>query len=502
MEEKANRVIDALQSRGVRVTSLAVDSRQISPGDVFIAYPGTRADGRAFITQALERGAAAVLWEREGFEWNPAWVVPNLALDELRALSGEIAHIAYGRPSERLWTMAVTGTNGKTSCSQWIAQACTLCGARTAVIGTLGMGFPPVPGADIQQALEPLSNTTPDAVVLHRALAALAERGAQGVTMEVSSIGLDQGRTNGVRIGAALFTNLSRDHLDYHGDMEAYARAKQKLFSTPGLRHAVLNLDDVQGVHIGRQLAGSGVHRIACSVFEGVASRAGLESHVEARDLSISPRGIAFEAATSWGTGRVRSPLVGQFNAANLVGVLGMMLASGVPFEAALQSLAKLRSVTGRMQRLGGEGKPLVVVDYAHTPDALEQALAALKEVANFGGGHLIALFGCGGDRDRGKRELMGAVASRQADRIVLTSDNPRSEDPDAILDDIARGVSIEYEAIADRAAAIAQSVARARPEDVVLIAGKGHETYQEAAGVRMPFSDFEHARRALERRT
>ena len=499
MDQQAIQIIEWLQSQGVRLNALSVDSRAVAPGDVFLAYPGARADARHFIPQALERGAAAVLWERQGFEWKPEWNACQRPVENLRELAGALAHQVYGKPSERLWTMGVTGTNGKTSCTQWLAQACTLCKARTAVIGTLGMGFPPAPGVDAGRSLQEMPNTTPDAVSLHRAFAQLLKEGAQGVAMEVSSVGLDQGRTNGVAFGAALFTNLSRDHLDYHGDMDAYARAKQKLFTTPGLKHAVLNLDDVQGVQIARRLLGSGVHRIAFSCFEGVASRSGLDSFVEARSLQVSAQGIAFDAVTSWGEAHIETPLIGRFNVSNLLGVLGMMLASGVPFESAVASLPQLRPVTGRMQRVGGDGRPLVVVDYAHTPDALEQALVALKDVARSGGGRLIAVFGCGGDRDRGKRPLMAAVASRQADRLVITSDNPRSERPEAIIEQIAAGATIDYLAVTDRREATANAIRSAAAGDVVLLAGKGHENYQEVAGVRYPYSDLEQARRALE---
>ncbi len=499
MEREANEIIEWLHAQGVRVTALCADSRELSPGDVFVACPGARSDARRFIKQAIERGASAILWERAGFEWNAQWNVPNRPVAHLRELSGALAHLVYGKPSERLWTMGVTGTNGKTSCTQWLAQACTACGARTAVIGTLGIGFPAAPG-EAPAALEPSPNTTPDAIAVQRALARLEQSGAQGVAIEVSSIGLDQGRSNGLRFGAALFTNLSRDHLDYHGDMEAYARAKQRLFAVPGLKHAVLNLDDVQGVHIARQLSGSGIQRIGFSTFEGVGTRSGLECFVEADDLQVSPQGIAFHARTSWGEARIESPLLGRFNASNLLGVLGMMLASGVPFERAAGTIGRLRAVAGRMQRVGGNARPLVVVDYAHTPDALEQALAALKPVARSAGGRLAVVFGCGGDRDRGKRPLMGAVASRHADRIFLTSDNPRSEQPEAILADIASGVTIEYELLADRRAATARAIQSAGPRDVVLIAGKGHENTQEIGGVKSSYSDLLEAERALER--
>ena len=490
MPNQVEHILGLLAAQGARVTGLAADSRSLAAGEVFVAYPGVRSDGRKFIPGAIARGASAVLWERQGFQWNAEWHVPNVPVDDLRGLAGPLAHEVYGRPSERLWTMGVTGTNGKTSCSHWLAQACCACGARTALVGTLGTGFPGKLDAGL--------NTTPDAILLHRSLARLLEQGAQGVAMEVTSIGLDQGRVNGVAFGAALFTNLSRDHLDYHADMESYARAKQRLFETPTLKHAVLNLDDVQGVHLAHALAGLGVNRAGYSCFAGVAARAGLERYAEAHAIDVSPLGIAFDLKSSWGEAHVQSKLLGRFNVSNLLGVLVTMLVSGVPFERAVAALGDLRPVAGRMQRLGGGGKPLVVVDYAHSPDALEKALVTLKDVAREGGGRLIAVFGCGGDRDRGKRPLMGAVASRHADAIVLTSDNPRGEDAAAIIAEISSGVAAAHEAIEDRREAIAHAIAAADAGDVVLLAGKGHETTQEVAGRLLPFSDALEAERAL----
>jgi UDP-N-acetylmuramoyl-L-alanyl-D-glutamate--2,6-diaminopimelate ligase len=500
VRDRVEHIQKRLAAQGARMTGLAVDSRTLASGEVFLAYPGARRDGRDFIPSALQRGAAAVLWERKGFEWNSAWKVPNVGVDDLRGLSGLLAHEVYGRPSERLWTMGVTGTNGKTSCTHWIAQACGACGARTAVLGTLGAGFPAPSGSRERGKLDAGPNTTPDAVALHRSLAKLLAAGAQGVAMEVTSIGLEQGRVNGVAFGAALFTNLSRDHLDYHGDMESYARAKQRLFETPELKHAVLNLDDVQGVHLARVLAGRGLNRAGYSCFAEVAARAGLERYAEAHAIEVSPKGIAFDVKSSWGAARVESALLGRFNVSNLLGVLTTMLVSGVPFERATAALADLQPVTGRMQRLGGGGKPLVVVDYAHTPDALEKTLVALKDVARASGGRLVAVFGCGGERDRGKRPLMGAVASRHADAITVTSDNPRGEDPAAIIAEITAAIPVAHEAIEDRRTAIARAIASASADDVVLIAGKGHETYQEIAGRRLPFSDALEAEEALAR--
>lgn len=492
VQNRAVGILRQLRGQGVDVSNICIDSRSVRPGDVFLAYPGKTQDGRSHIAGAIAAGAAAVLWEEAGFAWNEAWRVPNLPVEALRPMAGHLAHEVYGRPSEKLWVMGVTGTNGKTSCSQWLAQACGECGARTAVVGTLGIGFP--------GALEPSPNTTPDAVALHRSLGRLLGEGAQGVAMEVSSIGLDQGRVNGVKFGAALFTNLSRDHLDYHGDMDSYALAKQRLFLSPGLGHAVLNMDDVQGVSIARLLAGSGVTRVGYSCFEGVAARSGLEHFVEAQDIGVSAQGIAFGVKSSWGEARIESTLLGRFSISNLLGVLATMMASGVPFAQASGALAGLAPVPGRMERIGGDGRPLVVVDYAHSPDAFQEVAHVLKDLAAAGKGRLCLVFGCGGDRDRGKRPLMGAIASRHADRIIVTSDNPRGEDPDAIISEIVAGISVAYEVIADRRAAIAAAVASARAGDVVLLAGKGHETHQEVAGEKLPFSDSLEARTALGR--
>ncbi len=498
MHDKVQQLLSQLAQQGVRVSGLATDSRALQRGEVFLAWPGSRDDGRRHIGAAIAAGAGAVLYEPQDFAWDAAWAVPGIGVSGLREIAGHLAHEVYGRPSEVLWTMGVTGTNGKTSCSQWLAQACTACGARTGVIGTLGAGMPGQLVASI--------NTTPDPVVLHRTLAELLAAGAQGVVMEVSSIGIDQGRVNGVVFGAALFTNLSRDHLDYHGDMEAYARAKQKLFESPGLRHAIVNLDDVQGVQISRLLghrsARDGINRVGYSCFEGVARRAGLECWIEAHDAQVSPQGIAFTVRSSWGEARIVSHLLGRFNISNLLGVLGVMLVSGVPFDVAAAALMQLEPVPGRLQRLGGQDCPQVVVDFAHSPDALEKTLVALKDIVRVNAGRLTCVFGCGGERDRGKRPLMGAVAARHADLVVLTSDNPRGENPDAIIAQIREGMpALEHSRLlveVDRSAAIRAAVMAANAADVVLLAGKGHESYQEIDGSKLPFSDSREAKAAL----
>jgi UDP-N-acetylmuramoyl-L-alanyl-D-glutamate--2,6-diaminopimelate ligase len=425
------------------------------------------------------------LWEERGFGWNPLWQVPHLAVAGLKRHAGEIADHVYGGPSHRMWMVGVTGTNGKTSCSQWVAQCLTKLGRKTAVVGTLGSGFP--------GALEGTANTTPDAVVLHDRLKQFLADGAQAVAMEVSSHGLEQGRVNGVAFDIALLTNLTRDHLDYHGDMASYGAAKAKLFQWPDLKYAIFNLDDEFGAGMIEQCEAG-----ACIGYGFRATRTGKWLMLRGENLSLDESGLAFDVHTPWGTARVESALLGEFNAANLLAVLATLLASDVNLADAVAVLAELQPVPGRMQRLGGGGQPLVVVDYAHTQDALEKVLSALRALLPEQS-RLICVFGCGGDRDRGKRPLMGEVATRLAHDTIITSDNPRGENPQAIIADITEGAHANYRVEEDRAAAIFQAVHEARPGDVVLLAGKGHEVYQEIGGARFPFSDLDVARLALE---
>jgi UDP-N-acetylmuramoyl-L-alanyl-D-glutamate--2,6-diaminopimelate ligase len=469
------------------IDRLASDSRRCAPGAAFFAYPGVAADGRAHIPDAIHRGAAGVLWEADGFTWSDAWRVPNAPVRGLKAQAGVLAHEFYGRPSEALWTCGVTGTNGKTSCSQWLAAALSNAGTKCGVLGTLGAGFP--------GALADAGNTTPDALELHRTLAAMRRDSAAAVAMEVSSHGLDQGRVHGVAFDCALFTNLTHDHLEYHGSMQAYAAAKARLFEIEALGCAVLNLDDAFGVQLASRLRARGVRTIGYSLSpSGVAPGSVSEFLAAAR---ILPERL--ELATSWGAAQTAFQPLGRFNVANALGVLGCLLAYGLPFAQAVAALSALPPVPGRMQRVGDA--PLTVIDYAHSPDALEKVLQALRPVAQARGGRLALVFGAGGDRDRSKRAPMGAAASRLADRIVLTSDNPRSEDPLAILRDIEAGVTAPHAVEPDRARAIDAAIGTAMDVDVVLIAGKGHESWQEIAGRREPFSDAQVARAALGRR-
>lgn len=500
----------ALDNLGVRIANLVTDSRAVAPGDTFLAYPGEKSDGRKFIPQVIRAGASAVLWERQGFAWDSAWRVPNLPVARLRAKAGIIADKVYGHPSQKLWLIGITGTNGKTSCSHWIAQAMTALGQKTAIIGTLGIGFPGELGLT--------ANTTPDAVLLQRKLSDFVQLGAHAVAMEVSSHGIAQERINGTTFAVALFTNLSRDHLDYHDTMEAYAAAKERLFHWPGLKRAVLNLDDPLGVSLGQRIEGVGVEIIGYGFTEPAAraSRSGASQFEKFRvmrglNLKSNPEGIVFDVEFESEQSEFKTEVIGRFNASNLLGVLATLVASGVRLADAVKAVQGLPPVAGRMEQLGGGDLPLIVIDYAHTPDALEKVLAAAREILDNGLNRpdlavepgsrhpeLVCVFGCGGERDRGKRPLMGAVATRLADEVIITSDNPRREGRGAIIGEIAEGAGPNYHVEEDRAAAIFRAIQHAHKNDVIVIAGKGHEAYQEIDGQKLPFSDRDMARRAL----
>jgi UDP-N-acetylmuramoyl-L-alanyl-D-glutamate--2,6-diaminopimelate ligase len=502
LRKRAETPLDWKAIEALKIRRLVNDSRAVRAGDTFVAYPGTARDGRHYIAQAIANGAASVLWERAGFGWKAAWRVPNLGVRGLRRAVGALASRMHGHPSRRLQVIGVTGTNGKTTTSQWIAQALTRAGRRCAVIGTLGYGLRP--------PLAPVANTTPDALWLHARLAEFARRGARAVAMEVSSIGLDQDRLSGIEFATAVFTNLTRDHLEYHRTMRRYREAKAKLFACGALRHAVLNLDDEFGAALARRIRRPGLRVIGYG-FDSARAQ------IRGTRLAAGADGVEFEVLTPWGRGRVASPVLGRHNAYNLLATLAVLLASGVGLRRALAALAALGPVPGRMQRLGGGAKPLVVVDYAHTPDALEQALLALRGLLPDSGSKaaeragqnpkpesrnpkLICVFGCGGERDRGKRPRMGQIAARLADRVIVTSDNPRGENPRRIIEDILAGVRDSASCLIepDRARAIRRAVAEARRGDIVLLAGKGHETHQEVRGVKRPFSDVKNAREAL----
>lgn len=488
-------VHDAVAWLRERVTgTLQTDSRQIRPGDGFIAWPGAATDGRAHIGDALSRGAVACLVEHEGVEAFALQGLPVAALHGLKAATGLIAADWFDQPTQRLDVLAVTGTNGKTSTSWWLAEALNVLSKNEliaqggcALVGTLGMGTPP--------ALTSTGMTTPDPVRLQRAFQQFADAGRTACAIEASSIGLAEHRMAGTRIRVALFTNFTQDHLDYHPGMAAYWQAKSVLFDWPGLQAAVVNIDDARGAELHATLADRLLDLWSVSI-TGPARLA-------ARDISMGEGGLRFTVAEGVHTHVLQTRVIGQYNVSNLLGVLAGLRALGVPLQHALYACAQLSPVPGRMEQIHHPGQPLVAVDYAHTPDALDKALQALRPIAQERGGQLWCVFGCGGDRDAGKRPLMGAVAQHHADRVVVTSDNPRSEDPAAILHQILQGTIAgnTVRAEPDRAAAIALAIAEAAPADVVLIAGKGHEDTQETAGVRLPFSDMAHAQTALQAR-
>lgn len=473
---------DGTPAMDIRIAGLTLDSRQVRPGDAFVALAGTRAHGLAHAAQAVQRGAVAILVDAQEAAVPASHVeqVPMVPVTGLAARLGALAARLYADPSRDLYVVAVTGTNGKTSVVHLLAQALSLCGQRVATIGTLGSGLH---GQVVAGRL-----TTPDAIQLQRTLAAFRDADASHVAMEASSHALDQGRLDGLHVDLAIHTNLSRDHLDYHHTMQAYGAAKRKLFERPGLRRAIINIDDA----FGRQLAAPLPAELVLSTGSHV------DADVRAQGIVLDAQGVRFDLHTPWGSAAIRSGLLGRFSVDNLLAVSAALGELGVPFARMAAVLGQLRPVPGRMNRVGGDGKPLVVVDYSHTPDALQQALQSLRA---HGVRQLGCVFGCGGERDTGKRPQMAAVAQHNADWTVVTDDNPRSEDGDAIVAQICAGftsmanVTIER----DRAAAIALAVARADIGDAVLVAGKGHETTQDIGGTLHPFDDLAVARAALQ---
>jgi UDP-N-acetylmuramoyl-L-alanyl-D-glutamate--2,6-diaminopimelate ligase len=454
------------------IRGLALDSRRIEAGSLFLAFPGTRADGRDYIDDAKARGAAAVLYEAGDGHALADTGIPALAADGLAQMVGRIADRFYDSPSAALTVIGVTGTNGKTTVTHLVAQALDRAPGRCAVIGTLGNGFP--------DALDQTLHTTPDAITLHRLMAEYRSAGATSVCLEVSSHALEQGRVGGVRFDIAVFTNLSRDHLDYHGDMDRYGAAKSRLFGVTGLRLAVVNEDD----EYGQGLLEDCRKRLE-TVGYGLRGGEFHATHVQATHT-----GLDLSGETPLGPCRLHSPLFGRFNAYNLLAALAVLVHCELTLDDAVQRLGSAHAVAGRMERFAnGDQAPLIVVDYAHTPDALEKVLLALREHTDR---QLWCVFGCGGDRDRGKRPQMGAVAERLADAVILTDDNPRHESPTVIIAEIQSGMKQAAPVVHDRAEAIRTAFARAGAGDIVLVAGKGHEDYQQFGDERRPYSDRE----------
>jgi len=477
------------------ITGLTLDSRHVAAGDLFVATSGVSGHGLDFIDEALAHGAVAIVCESD-LNWTESRIqkltveitAPLIIIPNLKRKVSLIAGRYYDQPSEKMSLIGVTGTNGKSTVCQLLAQALDGKKARCAVIGTLGNGFPDM--------LQPATHTTPDPISLQSLLATFFADGAECVAMEVSSHALSQHRVAALHFNVALLTNLSRDHLDYHQGMAAYAAAKQALFEMPNLDCAILNFDDAFGRKLAESLKGR--HQIVLYTLD--ANRVlpkGVAGWVCVGNIKQTVTGMQLEISTHLGGLRLTTSLLGRFNAANLAAVLAVLLQQGWPLDKASDVLANLETVSGRMERFGGGQRPLVVVDYAHTPDALEQALKALRPHCE---GRLICLFGCGGDRDQGKRPLMGAIASRLSDQIVLTDDNPRSEEGAAIIESIKAAIAPHHAVVVERnrAEAITQAVAKASAGDIILVAGKGHETTQQIGDLKLPFSDREHVANAL----
>jgi UDP-N-acetylmuramoyl-L-alanyl-D-glutamate--2,6-diaminopimelate ligase len=471
-----------------RVTgSLHCDSRKVGAGDGFIAWPGAATDGRQYVSSALAQGAAACLVEREGVEAFGFDSQAVASYAQLKPATGPIAAEYYGHPTDKLDVLAVTGTNGKTSTAWWLAQALSNAGIACGVVGTLGVGRPP--------QVEFTGLTTPDPVLLQGRFRNFLDAGVKACAIEASSVGIVERRLDGTRIRIALFTNFTQDHLDYHRTMEEYWDAKAELFRWPGLKAAVVNIDDEKGHALAQSRGGAALDVWSVSCLE--------PARLMAKNIGYGEQGLRFDVCEGEQRVPLSTSVIGQYNVSNLLGVIAAMRAMGVPLADAVRACGSLLPVPGRMERIAVRGKPLVAVDYAHTPDALDKALTALRPLAQERGGELWCVFGCGGDRDPTKRPLMAAVVEKDADHVVVTSDNPRGEKPENIISQVLLGLSHDkcVQVQADRAMAIAETIASAGANDVVLVAGKGHEDYQEIAGVKHPFSDREHAQAALDAR-
>lgn len=478
--------------------TLCSDSRRLRAGDGFLAWPGATSDARSHVREVLARGAAACLVEQTGVAAHGFADERVASFEQLKTASGPLAAAYFDSPSAQLAVVAITGTNGKTSSAWWLAQALSClkhppmpCG----LVGTLGIGQVPLAEGG-RSALQPSGLTTPDAVLLQQSFRQFVQVGLQACAIEASSIGLAEGRLAGTHIRSAIFTNFTQDHLDYHGSMAQYWEAKAALFRWPGLGSAVINIDDAHGASLALEVAQRvpDVWTVSCQQ----------AARLRACDIKQGAAGLEFVVCEGQQRHSVATALIGHYNLANLLGVMAAMRALGVPLAEVASVCASLSPVPGRMQRVNSAAGALAVVDYAHTPDALAKALQALRGLANARGGRLWCLFGCGGDRDSAKRPLMGAMAEQHADQVLLTSDNPRSESPQAIIAQIAAGVSQPSRLLVepDRARAIAQALGAAGVHDVVLIAGKGHELYQEVCGQRLTFSDLEQVLLAQPRQT
>lgn len=461
------------------LSDISNDSRHVKKNSIFLAYPGIHTDGRKYIAEALKKGAKAIVYEKKNFTWQQSWDASHYGINDLKKNEGEIAHIFFKKPSKELLTIGITGTNGKTTCAYWISEIQNLLGKKTGLIGTLGYGY---------KKLKPHVYTTPDAIFNHRILKEFKTEKIKSVVMEVSSHALSQGRVNGILFDVAVFTNLSRDHLDYHLNFKNYFDAKKKLFHFPSLKVAVINIDDAYGKKLKLSLVQNKTKVITYGIKNG---------DIRASHIEYSLSSTTFQLITKKETYKVKAPIVGEFNVYNLLAVISGLVGSGLPIQKVIKQVSHISQVPGRMERLGTKLTPQVFIDYAHTPDALKKALRTLKDQTE---GKLVCVFGCGGDRDKGKRKEMAEAASDLADTNFITSDNPRSESPKKIISEISRSMSGAYKIEIDRHKAIFKAIEQAKKQDIILIAGKGHETYQEINGVRYPFSDKKYVKKALKK--
>lgn len=475
----SNKLKQKLSELKVIPTGLSNDSRFTKKGDIFFAYPGFNQDGRIHIREAIKRGCSVVIWERDGWSWDPTNITPNIAFKNVRALMGEFAALFFGEPTSGMHVLGVTGTNGKTTCVNWLAEAFFLLGHDSACIGTLGVNVP----GKASDANYSENRTTPDAIALQRAFRDLRESGVSHVSVEASSHALTQNRLDGTEIDIAIFTNLSHDHLDYHGTFEHYGIAKARLFLFETLSQAVINIDDDFGADLALSLRRQDKHVVTYSTVNKSAD-------IFASQLSLSSSGSIFNVSTPWGSREIKSQIIGEFNVSNMLAVLGGVLCSGADFSKACDAAGALRHPEGRLQRVGEKYNRQVYIDYAHTPDALSRLLATLRTLLK-SGGRVITVFGAGGDRDKDKRTLMGQAALEFSDVAIVTADNPRHERPSSIIEQIICGKEDQFVVEPDRQSAICRAIRLSSRDDIVCIAGKGHEKYQDVSGARLPFDDY-----------
>lgn len=466
-----------LKKIGLHLSDISNDSRHVKKNSLFLAYPGSHVDGRNYIADALKKGAKAILYEKKDFVWKNSWNIPHLPISDLKNKEGEIAHVFFKEPSRKIHTIGVTGTNGKTSCTYWLKELQNILGKKTGLIGTLGYGY---------KKLKAHAYTTPDAISNHRIFKEFKKNHVNSVVMEVSSHALAQGRVNSIHFDVAVFTNLSRDHLDYHLTFKNYFNEKKKLFHFPSLKVAVINIDDVYGKKLKASLASKKIKIITYGIKDG---------DMRATHINYSASRTEFRLHFKKEIYEVNVPLVGEFNVYNILAVISALVGSGFAVKKIIRHLANISQVPGRMEKMGKKTSPQIFIDYAHTPDALEKVLTTLKDKTD---GKLICVFGCGGNRDIGKRKDMATAASKLADMSIVTSDNPRNENPKKIISEISKYMRGSFSTEINRDKAIEKAIQLANKEDVILIAGKGHEKYQEIKGIKYPFSDQKCVRNAL----